>query len=59
MNNFSSRADGKLQFALDSFKISVRDLVCADFGASTGGFTDCLLKNGAQKVYAVEEASEL
>ncbi len=52
--NFSSRAGEKLQFALDSFKISIKDLICADFGASTGGFTDCLLKNGAKKVFAVE-----
>lgn len=54
MNNFVSRAGEKLQFALDSFKISVKDLVCADFGASTGGFTDCMLQNGALKVYSVE-----
>ena len=54
MNNFVSRGGEKLQFALDSFKISVKDLVCADFGASTGGFTDCLLQNGAAKVYSVE-----
>src|SRR3990170_1047011 len=54
MANFVSRAGEKLQFALDSFKISVKDLICADFGSSTGGFVDCLLQNGALKVYAVE-----
>jgi len=57
MNNrskFVSRAGEKLRFALTSFKISVSDKICADFGASTGGFVDCLLQNGAKKVYAVE-----
>ena len=54
MGNFVSRGGEKLQFALDSFEISVKDLICADFGASTGGFTDCLLQNGAAKVYSVE-----
>ncbi|MBX4205625.1 TlyA family rRNA (cytidine-2'-O)-methyltransferase [Candidatus Microgenomates bacterium] len=53
-NNFVSRAGEKLQFALDSFDIKVKDLICADFGSSTGGFVDCLLQNGASKVYAVE-----
>lgn len=54
MTVFASRAGEKLQFGLDTFTISVQDLTCADFGASTGGFTDCLLQNGAKKVYAVE-----
>jgi 23S rRNA (cytidine1920-2'-O)/16S rRNA (cytidine1409-2'-O)-methyltransferase len=54
MAQFASRAGEKLQFAIDSFRFLVKDLVCADFGASTGGFTDCLLQNGARKVYAVE-----
>lgn len=53
-DNFVSRAGEKLQFALNSFKISVKDLVVADFGSSTGGFVDCLLQNGCKKVYAVE-----
>ncbi len=53
---FASRAGEKLQHALDTFTISVSNLICADFGCSTGGFTDCLLKNGAQKVYAVDTA---
>lgn len=51
---FTSRAGEKLQFALDSFNISVKDLIVADFGSSTGGFVDCLLQNGVKKVYAVE-----
>lgn len=54
MSNFVSRGGEKLQEALTKFNISVKDLICADFGASTGGFTDCLLQNGAQKVYSVE-----
>lgn len=51
---FVSRAGQKLQFALDSFKYSPKGLICADFGSSTGGFVDCLLKNGAEKVYSVD-----
>src|SRR3989337_3193107 len=56
MNRYASRAGEKLQFALDKFKISVKDLMCADFGSSTGGFVDCLLQNGAKKVYSVDTA---
>jgi 23S rRNA (cytidine1920-2'-O)/16S rRNA (cytidine1409-2'-O)-methyltransferase len=56
MVDFVSRAGEKLQFALTSFNISVKDLVCADFGASTGGFSDCLLLNGAKKVYSIDTA---
>lgn len=54
MTHFASRAGEKLQHALTEFHIEVTELVCADFGSSTGGFVDCLVKNGAQKVYAVE-----
>lgn len=54
MNKFVSRAGDKLQFALVSFEVLVSDKICADFGSSTGGFVDCLLQNGAKKVYAVE-----
>jgi 23S rRNA (cytidine1920-2'-O)/16S rRNA (cytidine1409-2'-O)-methyltransferase len=53
---FVSRAGNKLQFALDQFNISLKDLICADFGSSTGGFVDCLLKAGAKKVYSVDTA---
>lgn len=56
MTIFASRAGEKLQFALDSFHLSPKGLVVADFGCSTGGFTDCLLQNGAQKVYAIDTA---
>jgi 23S rRNA (cytidine1920-2'-O)/16S rRNA (cytidine1409-2'-O)-methyltransferase len=51
---FASRAGAKLQAALDHFGISVKGRVCADLGASTGGFTDCLLQNGASGVYAFD-----
>ncbi len=51
---FVSRAGQKLHHALDLFHIDVRDRVCLDIGASTGGFTDCLLKAGARHVFAVD-----
>lgn len=51
---YVSRAGEKLEHALKDFEVNVTGLVCADFGTSTGGFTDCLLQNGAAKVYAVE-----
>jgi 23S rRNA (cytidine1920-2'-O)/16S rRNA (cytidine1409-2'-O)-methyltransferase len=51
---FVSRGGEKLDAALDAFGIDVNGLVCADVGASTGGFTDCLLQRGAAKVYAID-----
>jgi 23S rRNA (cytidine1920-2'-O)/16S rRNA (cytidine1409-2'-O)-methyltransferase len=51
---FASRAGVKLQAALDHFRISVAGRICADLGASTGGFTDCLLQSGACKVHAFD-----
>jgi 23S rRNA (cytidine1920-2'-O)/16S rRNA (cytidine1409-2'-O)-methyltransferase len=51
---YVGRGGIKLEAALDEFKIDVRDKVALDIGASTGGFTDCLLKRGAKKVYAVD-----
>jgi 23S rRNA (cytidine1920-2'-O)/16S rRNA (cytidine1409-2'-O)-methyltransferase len=51
---FASRAGAKLQGALDHFQIQVEGRVCADLGASTGGFTDCLLQNGASEIYAFD-----
>jgi 23S rRNA (cytidine1920-2'-O)/16S rRNA (cytidine1409-2'-O)-methyltransferase len=51
---FVSRAGAKLQGALERYRISVADRICADLGASTGGFTDCLLQNGAGSVYAFD-----
>ncbi len=53
-HGFVGRGGMKLEGALDRFDINVDGLVCADIGASTGGFTDCLLKRGAAHVYAVD-----
>ncbi|MEW6543142.1 MAG: TlyA family RNA methyltransferase [Nitrospirota bacterium] len=51
---FVSRGGGKLAAALDAFGIDPTGLVAMDVGASTGGFTDCLLQRGARRVYAVD-----
>jgi len=51
---FVSRGGEKLDAAIQSWQIELSDKVCADIGASTGGFTDCLLRNGAKKVYAID-----
>lgn len=51
---YVSRGGLKLQAALDAFQIDVAGVTAVDLGASTGGFTDCLLKRGAKKVYAVD-----
>ncbi|MBI5816054.1 MAG: TlyA family RNA methyltransferase [Nitrospinae bacterium] len=51
---YVSRGGVKLAHALDFFHINVEGFVCLDIGASTGGFTDCLLQRGAAKVYAVD-----
>jgi 23S rRNA (cytidine1920-2'-O)/16S rRNA (cytidine1409-2'-O)-methyltransferase len=54
MPRFVSRGGLKLQGALDAFGIALDGKICADIGASTGGFTDCMLQNGAARVYAVD-----
>jgi 23S rRNA (cytidine1920-2'-O)/16S rRNA (cytidine1409-2'-O)-methyltransferase len=51
---FVSRGGLKLQQALQEFRVDVRERTCLDVGASTGGFTDCLLQNGAAHVFAVD-----
>jgi 23S rRNA (cytidine1920-2'-O)/16S rRNA (cytidine1409-2'-O)-methyltransferase len=51
---YASRGGLKLEAALDGFALDVSDLTCADVGASTGGFTDCLLQRGAARVYAID-----
>ncbi len=51
---YVSRGGLKLKKALDYFNISLEKKICLDIGASTGGFTDCMLKEGACKVYAVD-----
>lgn len=51
---YVSRGGLKLEKAIKSFDISLGGLVCMDIGASTGGFTDCMLQNGASRVYSVD-----
>lgn len=51
---YVSRGGLKLEKAMECFDVSVKDKVCMDIGASSGGFTDCMLQNGAKKVYAVD-----
>lgn len=51
---YVSRGGLKLEKAIQNFEISLEDKICMDIGASTGGFTDCMLQNGARKVYAVD-----
>src|ERR1700733_9065174 len=54
---YASRGGLKLEGALAAFHIDVRGLVAADFGASTGGFTDCLLQHSAARVHAIDVGS--
>ncbi|MFC2078821.1 TlyA family RNA methyltransferase [Candidatus Bipolaricaulota bacterium] len=51
---YVSRGGDKLEAALDQFRIDPKGFVCLDVGASTGGFTDCLLQHGAAKVFAID-----
>ncbi len=51
---YVSRGGYKLEKALSLFEIDLNDKVCMDVGSSTGGFTDCMLQNGAKKVYAID-----
>lgn len=51
---YVSRGGLKLEKAMQSFGLNLNGMICADIGASTGGFTDCMLQNGAKKVYAVD-----
>ena len=53
-SRYVGRGGLKLEAALREFQINVQGAVCLDVGASTGGFTDCLLQNGAQKVFAID-----
>lgn len=52
--NWASRGAYKLLKAFEVFNLNVKDKICVDIGASTGGFTDVLIENGAKKVYAVD-----
>ncbi len=51
---YVSRGGLKLEKAVEVFDFSLENAICADIGASTGGFTDCMLQNGANKVYAID-----
>lgn len=51
---YVSRGGLKLEKAMNVFPVSLNDKICMDIGASTGGFTDCMLQNGAKKVYSVD-----
>lgn len=51
---FVSRGGLKLQKAIDVFGVKLEDCICMDIGASTGGFTDCMLQHGAKKVFAID-----
>ena len=51
---YVSRGGYKLEKAMESFPIVLNDCVCMDVGSSTGGFTDCMLQNGARFVYAID-----
>ena len=54
VQKYVSRGGLKLEKAMDHFDVTLQDKVCMDVGSSTGGFTDCMLQNGASKVYAVD-----
>ena len=54
VNPFVSRGGLKLDKAMKSFGLDLTDCICMDIGASTGGFTDCMLTNGAKKVFAID-----
>lgn len=56
--SYVSRGGLKLEGALEAFKVDVSGAVCVDIGASSGGFTDCLLKRGAVRVFAVDSGSD-
>ena len=51
---YVSRGGLKLEKAMNNFGVTLQDKICMDVGSSTGGFTDCMLQNGAKKVYAVD-----
>lgn len=54
INPYVSRGGLKIKGAFEDFSLSVKDKICMDIGASTGGFTDFMLRNGAKKVYAID-----
>lgn len=56
---YVGRGGLKLEAALNQFHLSVENKICADIGASVGGFTDCLIQHGSKKVYAIDTATDL
>ena len=56
---YVSRGGFKLKKALDTFPVQVENRICFDAGASTGGFTDCLLQRGASKIYCIDVGESL
>ena len=56
--SYVRRGGVKLEGALNAFSLDVSGMICVDIGASSGGFTDCLLKRGARRVYAVDSGSD-
>lgn len=56
---YVGRGGIKLEYAIQNFSISINNKICVDMGASIGGFTDCLIKHGAKKVYAIDTAKDL
>lgn len=57
-NKFVSRGGYKLSKAIEFFNIDIKNKICIDIGSSTGGFTDCLLQNGANLVYAIDSGTD-
>lgn len=55
---YVSRGGLKLEKAINTFNLRLKDVIAMDIGASTGGFTDCMLQNGAKKVYAVDVGTD-
>lgn len=58
LQNFVSRGGFKLQAAIEEFNLDLSGLICMDVGASTGGFSDCMIQNGAKKVYAIDAGTD-
>lgn len=54
MLKYVGRGGLKMESAVKEFSLTLDDMICVDIGASTGGFTDCMLQNGAKKVYAID-----
>ncbi len=53
-SSYVSRGGNKIEYAIKEFGLNIENKICLDIGASTGGFTDCLLRHGAKKVYAID-----